>query len=232
MRNLTFDLTEDFDIINVKWKEKFIRKIFKKNFTAKNRAWKKLSFPISPMEGLFANSSVQVTLNFHIPESPSLQQISIELQSVVYPDSEEELNLRRNAIRATLKMIGEQSQTLILKEKCMSFFGHKENFRHANRFTILGCDRWPFEFQRAQVRWDAYTEDAEADILLTIDFFMDLSKIETATWIENGEIRIPMEDFELNFNVNEVLNKEQYPELAMLNNSEIFDVSSTSCTEN
>lgn len=231
MKNLIFEITEDFDIINVRWKEKFIRKIFKKNFASKNHAWEKVSFPMTPMLDLFANNSVQLMLNFHIPKSPSLQQILIELQSVIYPTSEEELNLRRNAVRATLKMIGEQSQTLILKKKCMSFFGHKENFRHVNRFTILGCDQWPFEFQRAKVRWDAYTEDSEADIILTIDFFMNLSKIETATWIENGDIRIPIEDVELHFNFNEVLNREQYPDLAVLNNSDILEVSSTSFTE-
>lgn len=231
MRNLQHELSENYEIQGVRWTRKFIQKIFKKNFESKNQTWRKNSFPMSPTEGLFAGNSVQMILNFHIPRSPSLQEILLELQSVLYPNSKDELTLNENAIKATLKMIGEQSQAVILNGKCFSFYGHKNNFCRANRFTILGSLDWPFEFQRAMVHWDAYTDEEDADILLKIDFFMDLSKIETATWMDDGQLRIPMEDVDLDFDLDAVLGKEILPNLSEINEDEIMEISSDSILE-
>lgn len=231
MRNLHFELSEKHEIQKVRWTRRFIRKIFKKNFESKNQFWRKTAFPLSPIENFFAGNSVQLILNFHIPQSPSMQEILIDLQAKIYPDSKEKLKLHNNAIKATLKMIGEQSQTIILDGKCVSFFGHKENFCHVNRFTVMGNLDWPFEFQRAMVQWDAFTEEAEADILLTVDYFMDLSKIETATWMSDGQLRIPIEDIELEFDSKSVMEKEKLPLLLSINDEEILEISSGSMIE-
>lgn len=230
MRNIQYNISENFEIHEVCWTRKFIQRIFKKNFESKNHFWKKTSFPLSPTEDLFAGNSVQTILNFYIPRSPSLQEILVNLQAVIYPNSKEELSLNENATKATLKMIGEQSQTLILKGRCMSFYGHKDNFCYVNRFTILGSQNWPFEFQRAMVHWDAYSDEAEADILLKIDYFMDLSKVETATWMNDGQLRIPTEDVELDFDLNLVLENEKLPLLSKLEN-EVMEISSDSIQE-
>ena len=183
---------------------------------------------MNPTENLFAGNSVQLVLNFHIPQSPSHQEILIKLQSVIYPNSESELQLRENAMQATLRMIGRQSQAVVLDDSCCSFFGHKKNFCHTNRFTILGSEDWPFEFQRAKVCWDAFKNDEEADIVMTMDYFMDLSKVETVTWIENGEVRIPIDDVEFNFNIENIMEKENYPDLSILDDHEILEISNNS----
>lgn len=229
MKNLTFELSENFDIQKVRWKRNFIRKIFKKNFASKIIPWRKVTFPMPPTENLFAENSVQTVLNFHIPEGPSMQEILIELQDTIYPNSHDELNLRQKATIATLKMIGKQSQTLILKGRCVSFFGHKDNFCSANRFTSIGSETWPFEFQRAKVCWEAHAENNDADIILEIDFFLDLSKIETATWMEDGRIRIPPDDVELCFDLKWVMLNELLPPLTKIaGTDEQMEISSAS----
>ena len=131
-------------------------------------------------------------------------------------------------MQSTLKMIGRQSQTMILGNSCFSFFGHRENFCYANRFTILGSEDWPFEFQRAKVCWDAFKNEEEADIVMTVDYFMDLSKVETVTWIENGEVRIPIDDVELDFNIEEIMGRENYPDLSILDDQEVLEISNNS----
>ena len=231
MKNLTFELSENFEIQQVKWKREFMRKIFKKNFASKIIPWRKATFPMSPVEDLFAGNSVQTLLHFHIPETPAMQEILIELQEAIYPRSAEELNLQSKATTATLKMIGKQSQALNLKGNYVSFFGHRRNFCSANRFTSIGSETWPFEFQRAKVRWEAHTNQDDADIILEIDFFLDLSKVETATWMEDGRVRIPPDDVELCFDLRWVINAEILPPLTKIENTEDSPANVSSASE-
>ena len=226
MRNLDFSLNKE-NQINVRWAKEFFEKIFKRKESKKYRAWNKSTFPFSPIEGMFANSSVQAIFHFHIPQCEMLQAIILATQERIYPNTDEERLLHGNAIKALLKVIGSQSQPIIIQDRMTSFFGHKENFNFTARFVNWGSQDWPYTFERAMIQWEAHTSSAEADIILEIDFIMDLSRIETASWMPNGTIRIPMEELQFGIDLNEILNEEIYPKLTpILVTDEVLEISS------
>ena len=218
LRNLEFSLTEKNHIINVRWTREFFSKIFTDKKARKFRIWNKTSFPFSPIEDMFAGSSVQIIFHFHIPECEMLQKIIVETQTTIYPKDEETSQLHYNAVKALLKIIGKQSQPIRINERMISIFGHKENFNFATRFVSWGSKEWPFTFERAMVNWEAHVNSAEADIVLEVDFLTDLAKIETASWAPDGKMRIPFDDLTFGIDLQNVLNEEIYPVLTPLNN--------------
>ena len=227
MRNLDFSLTKENQLINVRWAREFFGKIFKGKEAKKYRIWNKSSFPFSPIEDMFAGSSVQAIFHFHIPKCEMLQNIILKTQTAIYPNNEIERILHNNAIKALLKTIGIQSQPIEFQGKMISLYGLKENFHFIARFVKWGSQQWPFAFERAMVHWEAHACSGEADVIIELDFIIDLKRIETAAWMPNGSLRIPMEELQFEINLEKVLNEEEYPTLTPIHNmEEVMEISS------
>ena len=167
---------------------------------------------------MYGDSSVQLILSFHMPKNDERTLWSQGIQNIIYANSSEQYDAQKHAVKAILRMISRQSQCLELGNEMISFFGHEENFYQKSRLVSWGNTRWPFRFLRAMVRWEAHAWNEEADIMVEVDFYLDINRDHRIEWRKNGKIRLP-KTINYRFQYQMVINDEELPELTVIDSA-------------